>query len=154
MKRIALFPGSFDPITVGHENIIKKSLPLFDEIIVSIGVNGTKQYFFALEKRIEWIKEIFKNEPKVRVESYTGLTIDFCKKMGAQYILRGLRTATDFEYENLIAQNNKVLNPEVETVCIFPDVEVLSVSSTVVRDVVRNGGDASKFVSKEVTLER
>ena len=98
-KRIAVFPGSFDPITKGHESIVKRALPLFDEIIIGIGENIHKSYYFTLEKRKQWLKKVFKNEPKVRVESYTGLTIEFAKKMKANYILRGLRTSADFEFE-------------------------------------------------------
>jgi len=153
MKRIAIFPGSFDPITKGHENILLRSLPLFDKIIVAIGVNSSKQSYYSLEQRTKWIEQVFKNQPKVKVETYSGLTIDFCKKMNANYILRGLRTSSDFEFENLIAQNNKVMAPEIETVFVFPESIVSAISSTVVRDIVRNGGDASPFVPKVIKLK-
>lgn len=153
MKRIAVFPGSFDPITKGHENILLRSLPLFDNIIVAIGINSNKQSYYSLEQREKWIKQVFKNEPKVMIETYSGLTIDFCKKMNANYILRGLRTSSDFEFENLIAQNNKVMAPEIETIFVFPESAVSAISSTVVRDIVRNGGDASPFVPKAIKLK-
>lgn len=152
-KRIAIFPGSFDPITKGHENILRRALPLFDEIIIAIGKNSSKQNYFPIGKREKWIKQVFVNEPKVRVEAYTGLTIDFCKKMKANYILRGLRTSADFEFEKSIAQNNNIMAPEIETIFILPIPELSAINSTIVRDIVRNGGDASPFVPKGIDLE-
>lgn len=152
-KRIAIFPGSFDPITKGHENILKRALPLFDEIIIAIGKNSSKQNYFTLEQREKWIRQVFANEPKVRIETYTGLTIDFCKKMNASYILRGLRTSADFEFEKAIAQNNNVMAPDIETVFILPIPELSAINSTIVRDIVRNGGDASPFVPTGVDLK-
>jgi pantetheine-phosphate adenylyltransferase len=152
MKRIAIFPGSFDPITKGHENILLRALPLFDEIIIAVGINSAKQSFFTLEQRTKWIKQVFANEPKVRVETYTGLTINFCKKVGANFILRGLRTSTDFEFENLIGQNNKVMAPEIESVFMIPISELSAINSTVVRDIIRNGGDPTPFVPKSINV--
>ena len=152
-KRIAIFPGSFDPITKGHENILRRALPLFDEIIIAIGKNSSKQNYFPIKKREEWIKKVFRGESKVRVEAYTGLTIDFCKKMKANYILRGLRTSADFEFEKSIAQNNNIMAPEIETVFILPIPELSAINSTIVRDIVRNGGDASPFVPKGIDLK-
>ncbi|CAN5409031.1 pantetheine-phosphate adenylyltransferase [soil metagenome] len=152
-KRIAIFPGSFDPITKGHENILKRALPLFDEIIVSIGKNSSKQNYFSLEQREKWIKQVFANEPKVKVETYTGLTIDFCKKMNANFILRGLRTSADFEFEKSIAQNNNVMAPQIETVFILPIPELSAINSTIVRDIIRNGGDASPFVPSGIDVK-
>lgn len=152
-KRIAVFPGSFDPITKGHENILRRALPLFDEIIIAIGKNSSKQNYFTLEQREGWIKKVFENEPKVKVEKYTGLTINFCKQMDANYILRGLRTSADFEFEKSIAQNNNVMAPEIETVFILPIPELSAINSTIVRDIIRNGGDASPFIPKGIDLK-
>lgn len=152
MKRIAIFPGSFDPITKGHENILHRALPLFDEIIVAIGKNSSKQNYFPLEEREKWIRQVFANEPKVRVEIYTGLTIDFCKKMDAKYILRGLRTSADFEFEKAIAQNNKIMASDIETIFILPIPELSAINSTIVRDIVRNGGNARPFVPEGINL--
>jgi pantetheine-phosphate adenylyltransferase len=152
MKRIAIFPGSFDPITKGHENILQRALPLFDEIIIAIGKNSNKQNYFSLEQREKWIRQVFAKEPNVRIETYSGLTIDFCKKMNARFILRGLRTSADFEFEKAIAQNNNMMAPEIETVFILPIPELSAINSTIVRDIVRNGGDATPFVPKGIDL--
>ncbi|MCE9538954.1 MAG: pantetheine-phosphate adenylyltransferase [Bacteroidetes bacterium] len=152
-RRIAIFPGSFDPITKGHENILLRALPLFDEVIISIGKNSLKQSYFTIEQREKWIKQVFSKEPKVRVEIYTGLTIDFCKKMNADYILRGLRTSADFEFEKAIAQNNKVMAPEIETIFILPVSELSAINSTIVRDIIRNGGNAAPFVPEGIDLK-
>lgn len=154
MKRIAIFPGSFDPITKGHENILLRALPLFDEIIIAIGKNSSKQSFFSLEQREKWIRQVFGKEPKVRVETYSGLTIDFCKKMNARFILRGLRTSADFEFEKAIAQNNTMMAPEIETVFILPIPELSAINSTIVRDIIRNNGDASPFVPAGIDLKK
>ncbi|HET6226031.1 MAG TPA: pantetheine-phosphate adenylyltransferase [Bacteroidia bacterium] len=152
-KRIAIFPGSFDPITIGHEDILKRVLPLFDEVIVAIGKNSSKQSYFSLEQRKEWVEKVFKNQPKVKVDTYTGLTVSYCKKMKADFIVRGLRTSADFEFEKAIAQNNKMMVPEVETIFILPVPEFSAINSTIVRDIVRNGGDASRFVPKGINLK-
>lgn len=153
MKRIAIFPGSFDPITKGHENLLQRALPLFDEIIIAIGKNSNKQSYFTLEQREKWITQVFGNEPKVKIETYSGLTIEFCKKMNAKFILRGLRTSADFEFEKAIAQNNKIMAPEIETIFILPIPELSAINSTIVRDIVRNGGDASPFVPTVINLK-
>lgn len=146
MERIAVFPGSFDPFTIGHQYIVKQALPLFDKIIIAVGVNTVKQDFFPVENRILWIKEAFDQEDKIVVERYNGLTVDFCKQNNAHYILRGLRTSADFEYERAIAQVNKVLNSGIETVFLLTAPEHSAITSTLVRDVIKHGGDASKFL--------
>jgi len=150
MKRIAVFPGSFDPFTIGHESIVCRSLDLFDEIIVAVGKNSTKGSMFSLEKRIGWIQEIFKDVPKVSVDSYEGLTVEYCKKVEAGFILRGLRTSADFNYERPIAQMNKTMLYSVESIFMMTLPELSAISSTVIRDIVRNGGDASPFVPEAV----
>lgn len=153
MKKIAVFPGSFDPITIGHESIVRKALSLFDEIIIAIGINTEKKYFFTLEKRIHFLETIFKNESKIKIETYTGLTVDFCKKNNASYIVRGLRSSADFEFERSIAQMNKAMEAEIETVFFVSNPEFSAVSSTIVRDILRNGGDVKKFIPDGIKLK-
>jgi len=150
--KICLFPGSFDPITIGHIDIIKRALPLFDQLIVGIGVNAGKQPMFSTEQRLHWIRECFKDEPKVRAEAYSGLTTEFCKSLGARYILRGIRYVSDFEYEKSIADLNHQLESTVETIFLTPSPELSSVSSTLVRDVMRNNGHYQLFVPENVRL--
>jgi pantetheine-phosphate adenylyltransferase len=152
MEKIAIFPGSFDPFTVGHESIVRRAIPLFDKIIVAIGYNSAKSGFYTLERRKGWIEDIFKNDKSVIVDTYEDLTANYCKLKNAKYILRGLRTAADFEYERAIAQMNKMLGQEIETVFILTKPEHSFISSTIVREVIRYGGDASKFVPKEIDL--
>jgi pantetheine-phosphate adenylyltransferase len=153
MERIAVFPGSFDPFTTGHESIVKRFLPLFDKIIIAIGVNSHKNSFFPLEKRKEWIRSAFQNYPQIVVDDFTGLTIDYCHKVGAKYILRGLRTTTDLEFEKAIAQMNKSMADDIETLFILPTPELSAINSTIIRDIVRNGGDASRFVPAGTDLK-
>lgn len=148
MKR-AVFPGSFDPITLGHVDIINRALPLFEEIIIAIGINNDKTYMFSLEERIGFIKKYYVHEPKIKVETYTGLTIDFCKKLNIHFILRGLRNPADFEFEKAIAQTNRKLST-VETVFLLTSADTSFISSSIVRDVLRNGGDISGFVPESV----
>lgn len=145
-EKIAIFPGSFDPFTKGHESILKRGLDLFDKIIVGVGYNATKCSFFPLERRIRWIEELFADEAKISVASYEGLTIDFAKKHQANYILRGLRTSSDFEYERAIAQMNKTLSNGLESVFLLTTPQLTPVTSTIVRDIIRHGGDASMFL--------
>lgn len=143
--RRAVFPGSFDPITNGHFDIIKRGVSLFDEVIVAIGVNAEKKYMFSLEDRKKFIEEAFANEPKVKVITYTGLTIDLCAKMDLQFILRGLRNPADFEFEKAIAHTNRDLS-KIETVFLLTAASTSYISSSIVRDVLRNGGDVVKLV--------
>lgn len=146
MSKIAVFPGSFDPITLGHVNIIERAMPLFDKIIIAIGVNSQKSGYFTLEKRMNWLQEIYGSTGNVVIESYEGLTVDFCKRQESKYILRGLRGVSDYEYERVIAQTNKTMYPEVETVFILSAPEFSHISSTIVREVLRHKGDISKLV--------
>ena len=151
MKR-AVFPGSFDPITKGHENILRRALPIFDEVVIGIGTNSQKRTMFPLEQRIDWLKKVFADSPKVRVESFEGLTKDFCLRVNSTWLVRGVRNGGDFEYERTIAQMMKKLDPKLETVILFTDPEYSPIHSTVVRDIIANGGDASEFVPDGVDL--
>jgi pantetheine-phosphate adenylyltransferase len=152
MKKIAVYPGSFDPITKGHEDIIKRSLPLFDKIVVAIGINANKTYMFSLEERMQWIRQTFNFEDRVEVDHYEGLTVNFCRKVGATFLIRGLRNAEDFQFESSIAQMNKELAPEVDTLFFVTSPEYSAYSSTIVRDIIRNGGDATKFIPNSIQL--
>jgi pantetheine-phosphate adenylyltransferase len=150
MNKIAVFPGSFDPITKGHVNIIRKGLRFFDKIIIGIGNNGEKKYMFPLSDRVKWIEETFMNEPKIEIFSYSGLTVDFCKKNNAKFILRGLRNAPDFEFEKSIAHMNAAMDTEIETVFVLSDLGFSAISSSIVRDIFRNGGKIENFVPASV----
>jgi len=153
-KKIAIFPGSFDPFTIGHESVITRAMPLFDEIIVAIGTNTNKQAYFSMEQRMQMIREVFSDNEQVKVESYKGLTVEFCRQKGARYLLRGLRTAADFEYERAIAQTNKAMYPELESVFLLTLPEHNHITSTIIRDIIRLGGDASQFVPKTIDLTK
>src|SRR5919112_542398 len=144
--RICLFPGTFDPVTYGHIDIIDRSLNLFDKIIIGVGVNANKKPMFSPEQRMNWVNEIYKNEPKIESITYDGLTVDCCKRVKANFILRGIRYVNDFEYEKAIADMNRSLDASIETIFLTCLPQYTSVASTLVRDVIRNGGDVSQFV--------
>mgnify|MGYP006195251121 CR=1 FL=1 len=148
--RKAVFPGSFDPITLGHVDIIERGLPLFDEIILAIGTNADKKYMFSLEDRLSFLEKTFEGEPKVKVQVYTGLTVNFCKEQGAGFILRGLRNGIDLEYEKAIGQTNYRM-AGIESVFLISAPGKGHFSSTIVRDVIRNGGDFGFMVPDAVT---
>lgn len=150
MARVALFPGSFDPITLGHVDIIERAVPLFDEIRIAVGTNSAKKYLFSLEQRVAWIKATFAHEPKVSVITYEGLTVDFAKEQGVQFLLRGLRNPADFEFEKAIAQANREMVPDLETVFLLTSARYAYISSSIVREVYNHGGDFSKFVPNTV----
>jgi pantetheine-phosphate adenylyltransferase len=152
MQRIGLFPGTFDPITIGHLDIINRSLPLFDKLYIGIGRNANKAPMFSEEQRLSWIKQIFKNNPKVDAVVYEGLTIRACQEVGARFILRGIRYVNDFEYEKAIADMNRSLDGNIETVFLTCLPQYTSVASTLVRDVIKNGGDALQFLPEIVAL--
>jgi pantetheine-phosphate adenylyltransferase len=150
MARIALFPGTFDPITIGHLDIINRALPLFDKLIIGIGTNSSKQPMFSEEQRTKWIGEIYINEPKIDVVVYEGLTVSCCQRVGAHFILRGIRYVNDFEYEKAIADMNRSLDNDIETIFLTCLPQYTSVASTLVRDVLRNGGNVTQFLPEEV----
>ena len=152
MKRTAVFPGSFDPFTIGHEGIVRRALGIFDEIIIAVGANALKKSYYSLATRKEMISLVFRDEPRIRVAHYEGLTVDYCKAQGIGYLLRGLRTAADFEFERAIAQSNKVLAPDIESVFLLTIPEHSHINSTIVRDIIRSGGDASVFVPASIDL--
>ncbi len=149
--RKAIFPGSFDPLTLGHQDIIMRSLPLFDEIVIAIGINAEKKYMFSLEQRQVFIAQTFINEPKISVITYQGLTVDLCKKLNATFILRGLRNPADFEFEKAIAHTNRKL-AQIETIFLLTAADTSYISSSIVRDVIRNGGDYTVLVPKAVVV--
>ncbi len=152
MKKRAVFPGSFDPFTRGHENVILRALPLFDEIIIAIGINAEKKALFQVDQRLQWIKQVFAEYPQVKIESFTGLTVDFCKQVNASYILRGLRTSADFEFERSIGQINKQMYTDIETVFFLTLPQYTALTSSIVRDIIRNGGDARAFVPEAIAV--
>ena len=154
MKSIAIFPGSFDPITLGHVSVVKRSLGLFDELIIAIGINAEKKQMFTVEQRKASIELVFKNEKKIKVATYEGLTVDFCRKKNAQFILRGLRTAADFEFERGIGQINRKLDPNIETVFLLTEAQYTPITSSIVRDVLRNGGDVSTMVPDVLQIHK
>lgn len=151
MQKICIFPGSFDPITQGHVDLVKRALPLFDRVIVAIGVNTQKNTLFTLEQRLSWIREVFAHDPKVEVDYFEGLTAHYCTRIGARYLLRGLRNAADFDYEKTISQLNHIVGNGIETLFFISQPGYSHISSTIVREIIKGGGDASPFLPDEVT---
>lgn len=152
-KRVTIYPGSFDPFTLGHKLIVEQSLHLFDEVVVAIGENSSKKTFFTTERRIELIKKCFPNDSRVKVVSYKGLTAEYCKVNDINFIIRGVRNTVDFEFERSIAGVNKKLNPNIENIFLMTPIEYSEISSTLVREIIINGGDPSYFMPKEITLD-
>ena len=150
MSSICLFPGTFDPLTLGHVDIINRAINLFDKIVVGIGKNSSKGPMFTAEQRMQWINDIYKDQPKVTGAIYDGLTIDYCKTIGARFILRGIRYVSDFEYEKTIVDANRTMDPTIETIFLTGEPKYTSVASTIVRDIIRNGGNASPFLHQVV----
>ncbi len=152
-ERIAVFPASFDPITKGHEEIARRALPLFDRIIMAIGVNSKKKTLFSLNQRRQWLEDVFADEPKISVDCFENLTVDYCKRIGAKYLIRGLRNASDFDYEKTISQLNHIIGDGIETIFFISLPEYSHISSTIVREIIKGGGDASPFVPDKVNFE-
>ena len=151
--KIAVFPGSFDPITVGHVNLVERAMPLFDKIVVAVGINSSKKYLFSLEQRIEWLKLVFRGQEKVEVDHFQHLTAHYCQKIGARYLLRGLRNASDFDDEKTISQVNHIVGEGIETVFLISQPEYSHISSTIVREVIIGGADATPFLPDEIRIE-
>lgn len=151
-KKIALFPGSFDPITKGHKSIVERALPMFNKIVVAVGTNTAKNSVFPLEKRIEWIEKTFAQYDNVEVVTFNSLTVDFCREIGAKYILRGLRNSTDFQYERNIARINQELDSEIETIFLMTKPDDAAISSSLVREILSFGRDVSQFIPEEITI--
>ncbi len=152
MKKIALLPGTFDPFTIGHLSLVERGFSFMDEIIIAIGINESKRSYFSVEKRLTMIKDLFRNEPRVKVESYDCLTVDFAEQTNAKFILRGIRSINDYEYEKTIADMNRALTG-VETIILFTEPKYTHISSTVVRELLRYGKDISQFVPKELDID-
>ena len=150
--KIAVFPGSFDPITIGHVDLVKRALPLFDEIVVAVGVNTTKKNLFSLEQRLEWLRQVFAGYPQVKVDYFEKLTAHYCLRIGARYLLRGLRNGSDFDYEKTISQLNHIVGGGIDTVFLISQPEFSHISSTIVREIIVGGGDASPFIPPEIRI--
>ncbi|HHH50198.1 MAG TPA: pantetheine-phosphate adenylyltransferase [Saprospiraceae bacterium] len=153
MEKIAVFPGSFDPITIGHYDLVKRALPLFDKIIVAVGVNSQKSYLFTLEERLQWLRDVFASEEKVIVDSFENLTAHYCVRVGASFLLRGLRNASDFDYEKTISQLNNIVGNGIETVFFISRPTYSHISSTIVREIIIGGGDATPFLPKGLDIK-
>ena len=152
MNKIAVFPGSFSPFSLGHKAVVDSALPLFDKVIIAVGNNPEKNQYFSIKKRLKWINDVYKNMPNISVEQYEGLTVDFCKTVNANFIVRGLRDSHDFKFEKNITQMNKKLNAEIETIFIITPPDLSHISSTILRDIIKNGGDISTFIPKEISI--
>jgi len=150
--KIAVFPGSFDPITVGHVDLVRRAIPLFDRIMVAVGVNSTKKSLFPLEQRMDWLREVFGSYPSVDVDQFQNLTAHYCQRIGARYLLRGLRNASDFDYEKTISQLNHIVGDGIETVFLIAQPEFSHISSTIVREIILGGADATPFIPKEIHI--
>jgi len=154
MDKVAVFPGTFDPFTVGHEALVKRALKLFDKVVVAVGKNLSKKTLFDIDQRLAMVNDVFAGEPRVEIVSYEGLTVDFCHTIGAHYLLRGLRTAADFEYERAIGQVNKAMRPDIETIFLLTAPEHTPINSTIVRDILVNKGDATKFLPSAININK
>jgi pantetheine-phosphate adenylyltransferase len=152
MDKIAVFPGSFDPFTVGHESIVRRALALFDRVIIAVGENAEKKNLFSIEMRLKMIAKVFEGESRVEITRFSGLTVEFCRRHNARYIVRGLRTAADFEYERAMGHMNWKMAPEIDTVFLLTSTEHTPVNSTIVRDIIKHGGDASMFVPASINI--
>jgi pantetheine-phosphate adenylyltransferase len=152
MSKIAVFPGSFDPITVGHVELVQRALPFFDKIVVAIGINNQKKYLFGLDQRLHWLDKVFEGEPKIEVGHFTGLTAHYAKDIGANYLLRGLRNASDFDYEKTISQLNNIVGNGLETIFLISRPAYSHISSTIVREIIIGGGDASPFLPPQIII--
>ncbi len=153
MNKIAVFPGSFDPFTVGHEALVKRALPLFEKVIIAVGENAEKKNLFSIEMRLRMISKVFEGESRVEVTRFSGLTVDFCRSHDASYIIRGLRTSADFEYERAMGHMNLKMAPEIDTIFLLTSTEHTPVNSTIVREIIRYGGDASMFVPASINID-
>jgi len=151
--KIAVFPGSFDPITIGHVDLINRAIPFFDKIVVAIGENSKKKYLFETEQRIEWLNQVFGEDETVEVGHYRGLTVDYCREIGAKYLIRGLRNASDFDYEKTISQLNHIIGDQIETVFFISRPEYSHISSTIVREIIKGGADATPFLPPDIALD-
>jgi pantetheine-phosphate adenylyltransferase len=150
--KTAVFPGTFDPFTKGHESVVRQALPLFDRVIIAVGDNSKKNSLFTAEQRVNWIKQTFQHTSKIEVKSFKGLTVDFCKSHDAQFIIRGLRNSTDFEYERSIAHMNQAVLPDINTIFLLCDIELAAINSSIVREIYKNGGEVSQFLPAGIVL--